>query len=72
MRSGFRNFRGAGPLIYVNMIVVSLSDGEYIRCPHQSGYILQGYCVYFVYRMLRKYVENVIIVCSVCTRNTRA
>ena len=28
MRSGFRNFRGAGPLIYVNMIVVSLSDGE--------------------------------------------
>lgn len=28
MRSGFRNFRGTGPLIYVNMIVVSLSDGE--------------------------------------------
>lgn len=28
MGSGFRNFRGAGPLIYVNMIVVSLSDGE--------------------------------------------
>lgn len=28
MRSGFRNFRGAGPLIYVNMIVVSLSDGK--------------------------------------------
>ena len=28
MRSGFRNFRGVGPLIYVNMIVVSLSDGE--------------------------------------------
>jgi len=28
MRSGFRNFRGAEPLIYVNMIVVSLSDGE--------------------------------------------
>ena len=28
MRSGFRNFRGAGPLIYVYMIVVSLSDGE--------------------------------------------
>lgn len=28
MRSGVRNFRGAGPLIYVNMIVVSLSDGE--------------------------------------------
>ena len=28
MRSGFRDFRGAGPLIYVNMIVVSLSDGE--------------------------------------------
>ena len=28
MRRGFRNFRGAGPLIYVNMIVVSLSDGE--------------------------------------------
>ena len=28
MRSGFRNFRGAGPLIYVNMIVVSLSGGE--------------------------------------------
>ena len=28
MRSGFRNFRGAGPLIYVNMIVVSLRDGE--------------------------------------------
>lgn len=28
MRSGFRNFRGAGPLIYVNMIVVNLSDGE--------------------------------------------
>ena len=28
MRSGFRNFGGAGPLIYVNMIVVSLSDGE--------------------------------------------
>mgnify|MGYP001704262761 FL=1 len=28
MRNGFRDFRGAGPLIYVNMIVVSLSDGE--------------------------------------------
>lgn len=28
MGSGFRNFRGTGPLIYVNMIVVSLSDGE--------------------------------------------
>lgn len=28
MRSGFRKFRGTGPLIYVNMIVVSLSDGE--------------------------------------------
>lgn len=28
MRSGFRDFRGAGPLIYVNMIVVSLGDGE--------------------------------------------
>lgn len=28
MRSGFRNFRGTGPLICVNMIVVSLSDGE--------------------------------------------
>lgn len=28
MRSGFRDFRGAEPLIYVNMIVVSLSDGE--------------------------------------------
>ena len=28
MRSGFRNFKGTGPLIYVNLIVVSLSDGE--------------------------------------------
>ena len=28
MRSEFRNFRGTGSLIYVNMIVVSLSDGE--------------------------------------------
>lgn len=34
MRSGFRNFRGAGPLIYVNMIVVSLSDGE---CTDAAG-----------------------------------
>lgn len=28
MRSGFRDFKGTGPLIYVNRIVVSLSDGE--------------------------------------------
>ena len=28
MRSGSRDFKGTGPLIYVNRIVVSLSDGE--------------------------------------------
>ena len=60
MRSGFRNFRGAGPLIYVNMIVVSLSDGE---CA-DAAWALRTSA--FLINLVIYYRDTVFILCIGC------
>lgn len=60
MRSGFRDFRGAGPLIYVNMIVVSLSDGE---CA-DAAWALRTSAV--LINLVIYYMDTVFILCIGC------
>lgn len=60
MRSGFRNFRGAGPLIYVNMIVVSLSDGECV----DAAWALRTSAV--LINLVIYYRDTVFILCIGC------